>query len=77
MGKSFYSPCPARECICLQCWLQVQTDMGANAAEIAGIKEGPPVTQEQSVNGMLKHIDSATRETSGRFWAWNGEETPF
>jgi len=52
----------------------VKTDMGGHAAEIAGIKEGAPLTQEQSVNGLLNHIDSATRETSGRFWSWEGEE---
>lgn len=50
--------------------------MGADAAKIAGM-DSAPLTSEQSVNGMLKHIDSATRETSGRFWSWEGEEIPW
>ena len=55
----------------------VQTEMGGNAAEIAGVKEGAPLTLEQSVGGLLKQFDIATRETSGRFWAWDGEEIPW
>ncbi len=43
----------------------VKTDMGgANAM----------ITTEQSVTGMLKTIDVATLEHSGRFWEWNGNE---
>jgi norsolorinic acid ketoreductase len=55
----------------------VQTDMGGKAADIAGVKEGPPVTIEACVTGLAKIIDGATRETSGRFWAYNGEEIPW
>jgi norsolorinic acid ketoreductase len=55
----------------------VQTDMGAEAAEAVGVKEGPPVTIEQCVTGLSKQIDGATRETSGRFWAFDGEEIPW
>jgi norsolorinic acid ketoreductase len=55
----------------------VQTDMGGKAAEVAGVKEGAPVTIEQSVTGLAKLIDSATRETSGRFWAYDGKEIPW
>jgi norsolorinic acid ketoreductase len=55
----------------------VQTDMGGKAADVAGVKEGPPVTIEASVTGLAKQIDGATRETSGRFWAYDGEEIPW
>ena len=46
----------------------VQTDMGgANAM----------ITPTQSVEGMLRTIDVATMEHSGRFWEWNGNEIPW
>ncbi len=43
----------------------VQTDMG-----------GPNglINTQQSVEGMLKTVDVATLEHSGRFWEWNGKE---
>lgn len=55
----------------------VQTDMGGKAADVVGVKEGPPVTIEACVTGLSKIIDGATRETSGRFWAYDGEEIPW
>jgi len=55
----------------------VQTNMGDKAANVVGIKEGPSVTVERSVTGLAKRIDVAPRETSGRFWAYNGEEIPW
>jgi norsolorinic acid ketoreductase len=55
----------------------VQTDMGSEAAQITGVKEGPPVTIEACVTGLAKAIDGATRETSGRFWAYDGKEIPW
>jgi norsolorinic acid ketoreductase len=55
----------------------VQTDMGGKAADVVGIKEGPPVTIEACVTGLAKQMDKATRETSGRFWAYDGEEIPW
>ena len=55
----------------------VQTDMGSEAAELNGTAEGAPVTPQQSVNGLLKVIDGATRETSGRFWSFEGKEIPW
>lgn len=55
----------------------VQTDMGRQAADVVGVKEGAPVTIEACVTGLAKIVDGATRETSGRFWAYNGEEIPW
>jgi norsolorinic acid ketoreductase len=55
----------------------VQTDMDSKAAEILGVKEGPPVTIAQSVTGLAKQFDSATRERSGRLWAFDGQEIPW
>ena len=55
----------------------VQTDMGNKAAEVVGAKEGPPVTIAQCVTGLAKQFDNATRETSGRFWDFNGQEIPW
>lgn len=46
----------------------VQTDMGGPNALI---------DTETSVTGMLKVIDHAGLEESGRFWEWNGEEVPW
>ena len=43
----------------------VQTDMGSEAAQIIGVKDGPPVTIEACVTGLAKVIDGATIETSG------------
>ena len=55
----------------------VQTDMGGEAAKVVGVKEGPPVTIDASVNGLARQIDSATRETSGRFWGYDDAEVPW
>ncbi len=43
----------------------VQTDMGGSNALI---------NTQTSVEGMLKTIDKATLDHSGRFWEWNGNE---
>ncbi|KAL8291831.1 hypothetical protein RQP46_002089 [Phenoliferia psychrophenolica] len=51
----------------------VNTDAGKFAAGIAGMAE-VPVSVEDSVSGILSHIDGATRETkSGRFWNFKQE----
>jgi norsolorinic acid ketoreductase len=55
----------------------VQTDMGSEAAELNGTAKAAPVTPQQSVNGQLKVIDGATRETSGRLWNFRGKEIPW
>ncbi|KAF2718291.1 aflatoxin biosynthesis ketoreductase-like protein nor-1 [Polychaeton citri CBS 116435] len=50
----------------------VQTDMGNNGARKAG-QEKAFLTIDQSITGMMKIVDSATREkTSGQFWSWDG-----
>ncbi|KAF2673316.1 short chain dehydrogenase/ reductase [Microthyrium microscopicum] len=53
----------------------VQTDMGHFAAQEWGHEAGPPLTPKESVAGILRIIDDATRETcSGKFIGHNGEE---
>lgn len=55
----------------------VKTDMGNAGARAMGIDEayGDP---EESVKGMLKVFDAATREThSGKMWTWEGESVLF
>ncbi|ORY31032.1 hypothetical protein BCR39DRAFT_527952 [Naematelia encephala] len=42
----------------------VQTEMGDRGARSVGMKQAP-ITVEESVSGMLKVIDDATRETTG------------
>lgn len=52
----------------------VHTDMGAFAAKEWKYDEPLPVTLEDSVRGMLRVIDGATRETtSGKFITYDGE----
>ena len=56
----------------------VQTDMG-NAVAVASGKEKALVTVEESVAGITRLIDEATREThGGKFWnAIDGKELPW
>ena len=56
----------------------VKTDMGNTGAKVAGMDEAP-MTLEQSVTGILKIVDPASREThSGKFWnAEDGKELPW
>ena len=56
----------------------VRTEMGNVGAKIAGMDEAP-MTLEQSVTGILKIVDPATREThSGKFWsAEDSKELPW
>lgn len=51
----------------------VQTRAGQFAADQWGIAQKPPVTIESSVAGMLKVIDTATQESSGKFLTQEGE----
>lgn len=46
----------------------VQTDMGGPSADI---------TVNESASGIVALMDSLTKEQSGRFWNWNGEEHPW
>lgn len=43
----------------------VQTDMGGPSADI---------TVNESASGIVALIDGLTKEQSGRFWNWNGDE---
>ncbi|KAF7869912.1 hypothetical protein EAF04_004696 [Stromatinia cepivora] len=55
----------------------VKTQMGQAFADSVGVKE-PPLSVEESVDGVLKQIDTATRETkSGSFVSWNGDVIPW
>lgn len=45
----------------------VQTRNGRFVADAWGYSQGPPDTVEDSVEGMLRVIDGATKETSGKF----------
>lgn len=48
--------------------------MGNEGAAAFGMKEATTST-EDSINGMVQHIDTATREkTSGHFPVWEGGE---
>ncbi|KAI8628152.1 NAD(P)-binding protein [Xylariaceae sp. FL1651] len=51
----------------------VQTRAGQFVADEWGYSKGPPVTVESSVEGMLKVIDGATKESSGKFLTYQGE----
>ena len=51
----------------------VQTNMGQRAADFAGVAQ-VPTTIDQSVSGLIKVFDSATKaETSGTFPTFDGE----
>ncbi|KAJ3129445.1 hypothetical protein HK100_008617 [Physocladia obscura] len=51
----------------------VQTRAGQFVADQWGFANGPPDTIESSVQGMLKVIDGATKDTSGKFITQKGE----
>ncbi|KAL3470589.1 hypothetical protein BJX99DRAFT_239178 [Aspergillus californicus] len=56
----------------------VQTNMGNLAAKEWNYDAGPPETVDNSVTGIVKVIDGATRETaSGKFLAYTGQEIPW
>jgi NAD(P)-dependent dehydrogenase (short-subunit alcohol dehydrogenase family) len=56
----------------------VKTSMGDTAAEQWGIATGPPLTIETSVQGMIKVIDGATRDTlSGKLVSYDGQVVPW
>ncbi|KAI0393140.1 NAD(P)-binding protein [Xylariaceae sp. FL0594] len=52
----------------------VQTRAGQLVADDWHYAPGPPVTVEQSVEGLLRVIDGATKETSGKFLSWQGKD---
>jgi norsolorinic acid ketoreductase len=50
----------------------VKTDMGQGAADAVGMTE-PPVTMAESIAGVVKSVDDATREkTGGTFASYDG-----
>lgn len=55
----------------------VQTDMGNNGAVLFGLEKAA-ITTKQSVEGMIKVFDVATREThGGKLWVWDGRQVPW
>ena len=55
----------------------VQTDMGNSAAEDFGLEKAA-TTVKESVVGVMKVIDAATREThGGKLWTWEGRQVPW
>jgi NAD(P)-dependent dehydrogenase (short-subunit alcohol dehydrogenase family) len=56
----------------------VKTNMGQFVAEQWEYAAGPPLTVEESVRGIVKVVDGASRETtSGKFVTETGEEVPW
>lgn len=55
----------------------VQTDLGNRGADAFGIEKAA-ITVDKSVNGIIKVIDAASREThGGKMWAYKGQEVPW
>jgi len=54
----------------------VDTDMG-NAGAVAFGLEKILIELDESVEALLKLIDSATAKESGRFWKYDGQEVPW
>ncbi|KAL9617887.1 MAG: hypothetical protein Q9160_007375 [Pyrenula sp. 1 TL-2023] len=55
----------------------VQTDMGNAGAKMFGLEKAE-ITLEESVNGMGKVFDAATREThGGKMWVYDGRDVQF
>ncbi|AEO67937.1 uncharacterized protein THITE_2089435 [Thermothielavioides terrestris NRRL 8126] len=55
----------------------VQTDIGQRGAAAFGYEKAA-ITVEESVNGLIRVIDAATREThSGVLWKYTGEQSPW
>jgi norsolorinic acid ketoreductase len=55
----------------------VQTDLGQRGAYAFGYEKAA-ITVDESVNGVIKVIDAATRDThSGKLWVYTGAESPW
>jgi norsolorinic acid ketoreductase len=55
----------------------VQTDMGNNGAQSLGLEKAE-IGVDESVSGMIKVIDAASREdTSGKFMCYDGTSKPW
>jgi norsolorinic acid ketoreductase len=56
----------------------VKTEMGQFAADSSRVASEPPLKIEESVEGLLKQVDGATKEgTSGKFLGYDGVELPW
>ena len=61
----------------LTCSSWVQTDLGNLGAEAFGYEKAA-ISVEESVRGMIKVVDAATREThGGKLWSWEGGVVPW
>ncbi|PTU22301.1 hypothetical protein P175DRAFT_0433493 [Aspergillus ochraceoroseus IBT 24754] len=55
----------------------VQTDLGNRGAEEFGLEKAA-ITIDESVQGLLKLIDTSTLKThSGKMWLYDGREEPW
>lgn len=53
----------------------VQTELGIGGGQLMNADTQPPVTIEASVSGIVKVIDTATKQShGGRFWIYDGSE---
>lgn len=51
--------------------------MGNHGAVSFGLEKAS-ITTKESVEGMIKVIDDATREThGGKLWTWDGRQVPW
>ena len=49
----------------------VQTDMGSSK------NRKPPVTTEQSAEGILNTVEKLDKSESGTFWSFEGKKLPY
>lgn len=54
----------------------MQTDMGNRGATARGLEKAP-VTLEDCTDRLIKRIDSASKEVTGRFLSAEGGEIPW
>ncbi|EGX89761.1 Short-chain dehydrogenase/reductase SDR [Cordyceps militaris CM01] len=55
----------------------VQTEMGNRGARAFDLEQAS-ITVDESVQGVVKVIDAATKEThSGKLWLWTGQQEPW
>ncbi|KAK0726383.1 hypothetical protein B0T21DRAFT_403456 [Apiosordaria backusii] len=55
----------------------VKTDMGQGLADAVGFEAGPPLSVDESAQGVIEQIDKLTMENSGQFWRWDGGVLPW
>ena len=56
----------------------VQTDLGQRGADFFGVERTAAIPVEESARGVVKVIDSSTREShSGKLFRHNGNEEPW